>query len=238
MFNRLWIRWSQVKMPGFFSFFLFALFTVKSTPPRPSYMWKREPDNFEHCQTKIVRSALRAFGWVQRHAKKAKNKSKKKQQQQQQQTNNKNNNKSNKKNLAWTVAVWAVSFDVARVRRLQRACFQEILALTWALRLLKRVTLWSSPSAGMRCDCPSCEVLTRVVIWFMKTTWEEPRKIHLVTRLMIPATTTHYYGYSFGPNKRSAISLYGNPLIRPPRYCDQRPPFWVANRYFFINLSH
>ena len=81
---------------GFFFFFFFALSTVKSTPPRPSYMWKREPDNFKHCQTEIVRSALRAFGSVHRHAKEAKNKSKNKQQQQQQ-TNNKNNNKNNKR---------------------------------------------------------------------------------------------------------------------------------------------
>lgn len=28
------------------------------------------------------------------------------------------------------------------------------------------------PSAGIRWDCPSCEVFTRVVIWFIKTTWK------------------------------------------------------------------
>ena len=169
---------------GFF-FFFFLHRLLSNRHPQDPLICERE----NLITLNIVKLKSSAVHWGSlagsiNTQKKPKIKAKKKQQQQQ--TNNKNNKNNNKKNLAWTVAVWAVSFEVARVRRLQRACFQEILALTWALRLLKRVTLWSSPSAGMRCDCPGCEVWTRVVIWFMKTTWEEPRKIHLVTRLMIP----------------------------------------------------
>ena len=39
------------------------------------------------------------------------------------------------------------------------------------------------------------------------------------------------------PNKNPLIFLSEDPLIRPPRYYDQRPPFGVPSRYFLYKIT-
>ena len=40
-----------------------------------------------------------------------------------------------------------------------------------------------------------------------------------------------------GPNKSPHISYLKSPLIRPPRYYDQRPPFGVLSPYFLYKIT-
>ena len=51
-------------------------------------------------------------------------------------------------------------------------------------------------------------------------------------------TTTLYYDYFFVTRTQAhSFSYLKTPLIRPPRYYDQRPPLGVLSRYFLYKIT-